>query len=134
MTEAERMQAFIEADYDFVSTLQPTPSHVAEKYAEWSKTPQGKEAYQDIVKIFSGYEPEIVIKIVSSLTDDRHKIAEIVTDETFLKIIKPWFQGISWDGSRAQRVVSIVYMAAYEKLEALTESEAKPAKCDIIDL
>jgi len=88
-----------------------------ELYLEWFKSDIGQEIYKKTYAIFSGYEPEIVEKVVDSITTDRTLVARIITDEDFIRQIKPWFRDITCDGGRANTTLNIIYTCAKSMID-----------------
>lgn len=68
-------------------------------------------AYKDIFKIWinNGFTMELITRILKDfgVTDDFAE--KLLSDAKFIEDVRPWFAGITHDGSRVSRVLQVVY-------------------------
>lgn len=68
-------------------------------------------SYTEVLKIFStnGYTEPLMRQILGEFGVPEAFIQRLLEDEKFVGAVKPWFEGITCDGERAARTLSIVY-------------------------
>jgi len=68
-------------------------------------------AYQELLKIFfkNGYTDELMSQILHEFGVPRNYAEKLLEDENFVSQLKPWFEGITCDGSRAAITLGIIY-------------------------
>lgn len=77
------------------------------RYYEFSFFP----SYKELLKIFfeNGYTDELMTEILKDFGVPESFIPKLLEDEEYVSKIKPWFEGITCDGSRASRTLIVVY-------------------------
>jgi len=71
-------------------------------------------SFRDVLNIFfeNGFSFDLVSKILCDFGADESFIQELLRNRNFVLKIQPWFSGITGDGGRARRTMSIVYSTA----------------------
>ena len=74
--------------------------------------------YHDLLKIGfeDGFTPDLLTKILKEFGVDEPHLQKLLEDKKFLSEVKPWFEGITWDGEKAGRTLKIVYERAVAAL------------------
>ena len=75
-------------------------------------------SYEEVIKIFfeNGYTDELALQILSEFGITEEISQVLLDDSSFVKAVKPWFEGVTCDGVRASRTIATVYNAAKSRI------------------
>lgn len=76
-------------------------------------------AFEDLLNIFfgNGFSVELLRKILEDFGVEEESIQRLLQDSDYIAYIKPWFEGITCDGSRAARTLVIVHRVTKRYLD-----------------